>query len=134
MRWGKLVNASLLVVILAVATHFIRPTFEVHDSGVVVITGTSSGIGKAATLKLASLGYTVLAGVRKESDGIAMLDGVDSHISKNIVPTIIDVTDIATIDNAVVTAGKVTHSNGLRKHVGVFSVSSFSLCFCRWEK
>ena len=35
----------------------------------VVITGASTGIGKATALHLDKLGFMVLAGVRKESDG-----------------------------------------------------------------
>ena len=34
----------------------------------VIVTGTSSGIGRAAALKLAEAGYRVFAGVRKEED------------------------------------------------------------------
>ncbi len=35
----------------------------------VVITGTSSGIGKACALHLDKLGFKVYAGVRKKADG-----------------------------------------------------------------
>jgi hypothetical protein len=98
---GKVLRFSFLVALLAIATHFIRPTFDVHTSGVIVITGTSSGIGRAAAIKFASLGFTVLCGVRKESDGLSLLQSVDGNVAKNIVPTIIDVTKLETIDDAV---------------------------------
>jgi hypothetical protein len=104
---GFLFIGSILAVGVALSTYYVRPVFEVHDSGVVVITGASSGIGKAATIKLASLGYTVVAGVRKEADGAAILNSVDKNVGKFIVPTIIDVTKIESIDAAVDTAQKV---------------------------
>jgi NAD(P)-dependent dehydrogenase (short-subunit alcohol dehydrogenase family) len=47
--------------------------FVVHKRGVVVITGSSSGIGKNAALALDELGYTVYCGVRKEKDVQALL-------------------------------------------------------------
>ena len=36
--------------------------------GAVVVTGASSGIGRATALHLDSLGFQVIAGVRKDSD------------------------------------------------------------------
>lgn len=108
MMKGFLLFGSILAVFIAVATNFIRPVFDIHESGVIVITGASSGIGKAATIKMASLGYTVVAGVRKEADGDAILNSVeDKNIAKLIVPTIIDVTNVASIEAAVVSSQKV---------------------------
>lgn len=53
--------------------------------GIVVVTGASSGIGKATALHLAQLGFHVLAGVRKPADGEALGPAVE--------PVIVDVTD-----------------------------------------
>ena len=37
---------------------------------IVLLTGASTGIGRATALQLDQLGYTVFAGVRREQDGI----------------------------------------------------------------
>ena len=58
------------------------------SSGTVVITGASTGIGRATALRLARAGFAVLAGVRREEDGAA-LRGEDGRIE----PVIVDVTD-----------------------------------------
>ena len=56
--------------------------------GTVVITGASTGIGRASALRLARGGFDVLAGVRREEDGAA-LRAEDGRIE----PIIVDVTD-----------------------------------------
>lgn len=60
----------------------------------VVITGSSSGIGRACALMLDRNGFRVFAGVRKEADGEA-LRGL---ASASLTPVHIDVTDSASID------------------------------------
>lgn len=62
---------------------------------VVILTGASSGIGKAAALRLASLGYHVLAGVRRPKDADAW------KAVPRSVPLMLDVTDEASVDKAV---------------------------------
>jgi NAD(P)-dependent dehydrogenase (short-subunit alcohol dehydrogenase family) len=57
-------------------------------SGTVVITGASTGIGRASALRLARAGFDVLAGVRREEDGAA-LRAEDGRIA----PVLVDVTD-----------------------------------------
>ena len=57
-------------------------------SGTVVITGASTGIGRASALRLARAGFDVLAGVRREEDGAA-LHAEDGRIE----PVLVDVTD-----------------------------------------
>lgn len=42
------------------------------ERGVVVVTGASTGIGRAVALKLTRLGYVVYAGVRRKADGEAL--------------------------------------------------------------
>ncbi|KJD40513.1 SDR family NAD(P)-dependent oxidoreductase [Paenibacillus polymyxa] len=56
----------------------------------VVVTGTSSGIGRATAEKLAADGFHVLAGVRRQEDA-------DKIKQKNIEPVILDVTAIDTL-------------------------------------
>ena len=55
----------------------------------VVITGASSGIGKAAALHLAALGWTVYAGVRKQEDA----DALEREAAGDLVPVFLDVTN-----------------------------------------
>jgi NAD(P)-dependent dehydrogenase (short-subunit alcohol dehydrogenase family) len=62
------------------------------NTGTVVVTGASTGIGRATALRLARGGFTVLAGVRREEDGAA-LRATDGRIE----PVIVDVTDAAQI-------------------------------------
>jgi NAD(P)-dependent dehydrogenase (short-subunit alcohol dehydrogenase family) len=60
--------------------------------GSVVVTGTSSGIGRAVALRLARSGFAVLAGVRREEDGAALRGSEGS-----IEPVLVDVTNGAQI-------------------------------------
>ena len=55
----------------------------------VVITGASSGIGRASALALDRNGFRVFAGVRKEADG----DALRRSASDALTPIFIDVTD-----------------------------------------
>ena len=57
--------------------------------GAVVITGASTGIGHASALHLASLGFQVFAGVRREEDA----ERLRAAGNGSIEPVHIDVTD-----------------------------------------
>lgn len=63
----------------------------------VLVTGASSGIGRATTLRLAAGGYHVFAGVRKAADGTALVDAAAGEVT----PVILDVTDAEQIASAV---------------------------------
>jgi NAD(P)-dependent dehydrogenase (short-subunit alcohol dehydrogenase family) len=61
-------------------------------SGTVVVTGASTGIGRATALRLARGDFTVLAGVRRQEDADAL------HAAEaRIEPVIVDVTDAAAV-------------------------------------
>lgn len=61
----------------------------------VLITGASSGLGKAAALKLAEKGFKVFAGVRKTEDKQTL-----EELHKNIIPIFVDVTNEESVNCA----------------------------------
>ncbi len=71
--------------------------FGVEDkrSGVVVVTGSSSGIGRACALLLDRLGFTVFAGVRKK-DG----EDLTAESSGRLTPLVLDVENAGSIKSA----------------------------------
>ncbi len=67
-----------------------------NRSGAVVVTGASTGIGRATALLLDSRGYRVFAGVRKDADARELAkDGSD-----RLTPITLDVTDSGQIESA----------------------------------
>lgn len=64
---------------------------------VALITGASTGIGRATTLRLAGAGWTVLAGVRDPAVGESLVQ--EASVGK-VIPLILDVTDAAQIEQA----------------------------------
>src|SRR2546430_13781978 len=66
------------------------------SSGAVLVTGASSGMGKACALRLSQAGYTVFAGVRRERD----VELLKQERSSRLIPVILDVTNEHTIAEA----------------------------------
>lgn len=83
----------------------------------IVITGTSTGIGKVCALHLDKLGYEVYAGVRKQADG----DNLKEEASSRLKPIILDVTSTESISSAVSIIEKETGGNlfGLINNAGI---------------
>mmetsp|Transcript_16988 Transcript_16988/g.27621 ORF Transcript_16988/g.27621 Transcript_16988/m.27621 type:complete len:324 (-) Transcript_16988:232-1203(-) len=69
--------------------------YRVHKAGAILISGTSSGIGRHAALSLDSAGYTVYAGVRKEADAKSL-----TNERSSLKPIILDVSDSESVNNA----------------------------------
>ena len=65
-----------------------------HKNGAVLVTGTSTGIGRTTALQLDRLGFSVFASVRNEHDAQALC----SEASQNLTPVLMDVTDQSSID------------------------------------
>lgn len=70
----------------------------------VLITGTSTGIGKACAHHLEQLGFTVYAGVRQLSDG----DRLKAESTERLKPILLDVTQAESIQSATDAVAKET--------------------------
>src|SRR4051794_38674982 len=87
------------------------------SKGAVVITGASTGIGRACALRLDREGFDVLAGVRKHEDGEAL----GTTASDRLRPLIIDVTDSDSIASAAAEVNEITGGQlaGLVNNAGI---------------
>jgi NAD(P)-dependent dehydrogenase (short-subunit alcohol dehydrogenase family) len=79
------------------------------DPGAVMITGASTGIGRATAIALAAAGYHVFAGVRRTIDG----ESLRAWVPGGLTPVIIDVTDPISIDAAAEEVTVAVASAGL---------------------
>src|SRR5437667_12480465 len=77
--------------------------------GAIVITGASTGIGRACALRLDRLGFRVFAGVRRAEDGEALT----RHSSGRLTPVMLDVTDADSIAAAADSVGVAVGDAGL---------------------
>lgn len=75
----------------------------------VLVSGASSGIGRASALRLAREGFVVFAGVRREADGQALA----REAPERIVPVILDVTRADDIAAAVAAVAARCGEDGL---------------------
>ncbi|HSC20632.1 MAG TPA: SDR family oxidoreductase [Solirubrobacterales bacterium] len=83
----------------------------------VLVTGASTGIGRATAMRLDGSGWKVFAGVRKEEDAASLR----SEGSELLVPVILDVTDAEQIAAAAELIGRETDGglDGLVNNAGV---------------
>ena len=82
---------------------------QVPKNKAVLVTGTSTGIGRHAALQLDKLGYQVFATVRKDQDAAA----ISSESSDRLTPLILDVTDSSSLDQAQKFVSQAVGETGL---------------------
>ncbi len=83
---------------------------EASGPGGVVVTGCSTGIGRAVALRLDRLGWQVFAGVRREEDARSLSAAARGPLR----PIMIDVTDEDQIRAAAAEVGQALDRGGLR--------------------
>lgn len=89
---------TAVVVILYLINYFSRKKFPVNSTGVILITGASTGIGRHAAETIAkNHNFLVLAGVRKEKDA----EEIRNMKIGNLQPINVDVTSHESCANAV---------------------------------
>jgi NAD(P)-dependent dehydrogenase (short-subunit alcohol dehydrogenase family) len=75
----------------------------------VLVTGTSSGIGRATALHLDRMGYRVFAGIRRDSDA----QGLRAAASTALTPLLLDVTRAEEVEAAMATVTAACGEAGL---------------------
>ena len=84
------------------------------DAPGVVVTGSSSGLGRSTALALTAAGYRVFAGVRRSSDGEALLAAAALHQGRGrLTPVILEVTDTKSIAAAAQEVSAAVGPRGL---------------------
>ena len=99
--------------------------------GTVLVTGASTGIGRACAVRLAQRGFDVLAGVRRDEDGERLREAAGSN--GRLSPVHLDVTDAAS--KAALRATSESLRRELRPWgIWVATVQPGSIATPIWEK
>eukprot|EP00567_Pseudictyota_dubia_P009336 CAMPEP_0197438876 /NCGR_PEP_ID=MMETSP1175-20131217/5756_1 /TAXON_ID=1003142 /ORGANISM="Triceratium dubium, Strain CCMP147" /LENGTH=338 /DNA_ID=CAMNT_0042968689 /DNA_START=27 /DNA_END=1043 /DNA_ORIENTATION=+ len=122
---------ALLALAIAIIVAYSRSSssrmLNVEPGDVVVVTGSSTGIGKHAALSLAREGYVVFACVRKTEHGDALIRSAETFgVDPNkIKPIILDATNSKHISQGVKSVASFVGDRGLRglfNNAGIASV------------
>jgi NAD(P)-dependent dehydrogenase (short-subunit alcohol dehydrogenase family) len=121
----------LAYVLTILAGHALHSQIPIHKDDAVLITGASSGIGRAAALRFADRGIRVLACVRTQEDAEQLVSS--TCYSCRIQPVILeDITDEQAIRNAVqqVQDALTQHGSRLVGIVNNASIGGFAFLEC----
>lgn len=90
-----MVLGALVAVTIVTVRSFVEKPYPTHPPGLVLVTGTSSGIGHETVRLLSSKGYHCLAAVRQDADMRKWEEerGNDKDMLFRVTPLKLDVTD-----------------------------------------
>ena len=88
----------------------------------ILVTGASTGIGRACAMRFSELGYRTFAGVRRGVDGEALV----SDSAGRIEPVLLDVTQPESIDGAIDAVGEEPLA-GLINNAGIATLGPLEL-------
>ena len=99
MKNPSVYSLSAFVCLLSVLLYLCYPQAQSHDTGIVIVSGASTGIGRHAAEAIARYNkdFIVFAGVRKDSDA----ESIRSIGLKNLRPISLDVTTAETVSTCV---------------------------------
>lgn len=92
-----------------------QPEGGLAKPGVVIVTGASTGIGRAVSLRLAAHGYDVYAGVRRAGDGESLL--AEAQAAQTSLKTVL--LDVTAVDQVQDAAEQVRAELNGRQFIGV---------------
>jgi NAD(P)-dependent dehydrogenase (short-subunit alcohol dehydrogenase family) len=112
----KLIFVIFLAVFYKFAFSSPKRLQPVQPGYTILVTGSSSGIGKHAALSLVKEGYTVFACVRKEKDGEALIKSAEQfELDTSLLkPIILDVTNSEHIQKTVQVIDSFVGERGLK--------------------
>jgi len=133
MGWIKrCIRDAILLVLLAFVVQlvldlYLRREYKVHEDGVIVISGTSTGIGRHAAFELAKKGYTVFCGVRSEKDIVSLDEEAKAlGLEKRVRAIIMDVVNVDQVEAAVKEVDSFLSKTGLPM-VGIINNAGISM-------
>ncbi len=109
--------ACFVVAVRSLLCAVTSKAYTVHRSGAVVISGASSGIGRAAALALDARGFTVYAGVRKEADANSLIAE-----RKSLRPILLDVSDSGSVERAAARVARELRGSRARSDTKLVAV------------
>eukprot|EP01038_Epipyxis_sp_PR26KG_P010177 gene10177-13693_t len=100
------------IIFISIQFFIERKEFTVHKSGIILITGSSTGIGYHAALHLANKypNFKIIAGVRKQSD----IKHFEDLKMKNLIGIQLDVTDHKSCVRAIKDIETISEQNKLQ--------------------
>lgn len=104
------IKILLLIFILFFFSFIFSKSFKIHSKGIILITGSSTGIGRHITEYLSLKGYYILAGIRFKHEE----DDLNSLKIPTLLPVYLDVTNLQHCSNLLETITKLKNKTNLQ--------------------
>jgi len=115
----SLLGVPLFVVTICVSLqlgndYLLQRQFHVHNTGILLITGASHGIGRHTLISLAKLGYHVFGAVRNQKSVLELTkEAKELNLESFVHPIVIDMRNFSQFDHAYQTIVKYMNESQL---------------------